>query len=248
MSKKYKDNIKEVFQIKNMTDKEADLYFYGDIVGSYWDSWDDTDQYPESIKNFLDEVGDRDLNIYINSGGGSVFAGVAIYNMLKRHKGYKTVHVDGLAASIASVIAMAGDKIIIPNNAWLMIHKPWVATYGNADELRQVSETLDKLQEGIINIYKEKLKDRVDISTIEEMVNKETWLTGEDAFKYFDIEISDSLEVFNKVESDYLNRFTEIPKELTEKVKETENKVDEDEISNQLQIEKEKLMLELELI
>ncbi|KGJ49828.1 hypothetical protein KD33_07805 [Clostridium sp. NCR] len=231
-----------------MTDDSVDLYFYSDIVSSYWDSWDDTDQYPESIKNFLDEVGDKDLNIYINSGGGSVFAGIAIYNMLKRHKGYKTVYVDGVAASIASVIAMAGDKIIIPNNAWLMIHKPWVATYGNADELRQVSETLDKLQEGIINIYKEKLKDGVDISTIEEMVNKETWLTGEDAFKYFDIEISDSLEVFNKVESDYLNRFTEIPKELTENVKETENKVDEDEISNQLQIEKEKLMLELELI
>ena len=248
MSKQYKDNVKEAFQFKNMTDDSVDLYFYSDIVSSYWDSWDDTDQYPESIKNFLDKVGDKDLNIYINSGGGSVFAGIAIYNMLKRHKGYKTVYVDGVAASIASVIAMAGDKIIIPNNAWLMIHKPWVATYGNADELRQVSETLDKLQEGIINIYKEKLKDGVDISTIEEMVNKETWLTGEDAFKYFDIEISDSLEVFNKVESDYLNRFTEIPKELTENVKETENKVDEDEISNQLQIEKEKLMLELELI
>ena len=231
-----------------MNDKEADLYFYGDIVGSYWDSWDDTDQYPESIKNFLDEVGDRDLNIYINSGGGSVFSGIAIYNMLKRHKGYKTVHVDGLAGSISSVIAMSGDKIVIPNNAYLMIHKPWVATYGNSDELKQVAETLDKLQQGILNIYAEKLKDGVDISTIEEFMNAETWLTGDDAFKYFDIELSEGLNAFNKVESEYLNKFTEIPKELTEKVNEIEDKVDTDEIYNRLKIEKEKLLLELELL
>ncbi|WP_330594436.1 Clp protease ClpP, partial [Clostridioides difficile] len=70
------------------------------------------------------------MNIYINSGGGSVFAGMAIYNMLKRHEGFKTVYVDGIAASIASVIALAGDRVVIPQNAYFMIHKPWIGLCG----------------------------------------------------------------------------------------------------------------------
>ena len=73
------------------------------------------------------------MNIYINSGGGSVFAGIAIYNMLKRYQGKKTVHVDALAGSIASVIAFAdSDMPTIPSNAYLMIHKPWAGCEGNA--------------------------------------------------------------------------------------------------------------------
>ena len=78
-----KNNIKNLLQIKNSTETSCDLYFYGDIVDSWWGAWDDMDQYPESIKNFLDEAKGKDINIYINSGGGSVFAGMAIYNMLK---------------------------------------------------------------------------------------------------------------------------------------------------------------------
>lgn len=105
------DNLSSVLEIKNETKDNAELYFYGDIVSSCLGAWDDTDQYPESIKKFLDNVKGKDLDIYINSGGGSVFAGMAIYNMLKRHKGFKTVYIDGLAASIASVIALAGDKV-----------------------------------------------------------------------------------------------------------------------------------------
>ena len=114
-----KNNLKNILEIKNATDTTCDLYFYGDIVDSWLGAFDDMDQYPEAIKNFLDEAKGKDINIYVNSGGGSVFAGMAIYNMLKRHKGYKTVYVDGLAGSIASVIALAGDKFIIPSNAYV---------------------------------------------------------------------------------------------------------------------------------
>ncbi|EQK42917.1 clp protease family protein [[Clostridium] bifermentans ATCC 638] len=233
--KNRKDNLSDLLKVKNQTETSADLYFYGDIVSTFWDSWDDTDQYPEQIKSFLDEVKDKSLNIYINSPGGSVFAGQAIYNMLKRHKGYKTVYVDGLAASIASVIAMAGDKIIIPSNAQLMIHKPWLGTFGNANDLREQADVLDKIEEGILNVYQSKIKEGIDIETIKEMVNKETWLTGEEASKYFDVEVSDKVNIVASYKSDYLNKFTKIPKEL----KQIENKNED---------EKEKLLIELDFI
>ncbi|HBH4164734.1 TPA: Clp protease ClpP, partial [Clostridioides difficile] len=187
------DNLSSVLEIKNETKDNAELYFYGDIVSSWLGAWDDTDQYPESIKKFLDNVKGKDLDIYINSGGGSVFAGMAIYNMLKRHKGFKTVYIDGLAASIASVIALAGDKVIIPSNAYFMIHKPWCNVYGNSNELREQAEILDKIEEGIINVYSENLSLDVNIEDIKNMLNNETWLTGEEAIKYFNMEISDNV-------------------------------------------------------
>lgn len=86
------------FTFKNQTETSADLYFYGDIVSDWWGAWQDEDQYPDAIKNFLSEQEGKDLNIYVNSGGGSVFAGIAIYNMIKRHaaKANVKVYVDGL--------------------------------------------------------------------------------------------------------------------------------------------------------
>ena len=108
-----KDNLKSFLTVKNSTLQTADLYFYGEIVSDWWGAWDDLDQYPEAIRDFLTEHEGKDLNIYVNSGGGSVFAGIAIYNMLLRHKGKKTVYVDGIAASIASVIALAGDEMCV---------------------------------------------------------------------------------------------------------------------------------------
>ncbi len=149
------DQLQKILQVKNQTTNSADLYFYGDIVSDWWGAWTESDQYPEAIKNFLNGQEGKDLNIYINSGGGSVFASLAIYNMLKRHTGKKTVTVDGVAASGASVIAMAGDEIIIPENAFLMIHRAWVDTTGNAEELRACADYLERLDEGILAIYKE---------------------------------------------------------------------------------------------
>lgn len=184
-------------QIKNQTDTSADLYFYGDIVSDWWGAWQDEDQYPDAIKNFLTEQKDKDLNIYINSGGGSVFAGIAIYNMLKRHAQNKNVkvYVDGLAGSIASVIAFAGtDKPVIPSNAFLMIHNPWTSASGNSAELRKMADDLDQIATGIVNIYAEHLKEGVSIDTIKELMDKETWLNGQDASEYFDIEVGDAKE------------------------------------------------------
>src|SRR5690625_4825000 len=115
--------LKKSLAIKNQTNDKAELYIYGDIISGDW-KWEDSDVTSTEVRDFLKDIEDvTHLDIYINSGGGSVFTGMAIYNMLKRHKAHKRVIVDGLAGSIASVIAMAGDEIIIPSNAYLMIHK-----------------------------------------------------------------------------------------------------------------------------
>lgn len=237
MSKKRKDNLKELLQIKNSTETSADLYFYGDIVSSWWGAWDDADQYPEKVKDFLDEAKGKDLNIYVNSGGGSVFAGMAIYNMLKRHEGNKTVYVDGLAGSISSVIALAGDRVVIPSNAYMMIHKPWNCTQGNANDFREMADMLDKIEEGILNVYSENINEDIDIEEIKELVNAETWLTGEDASKYFNIELSKSIEVVACV-SDYYDKYTKVPKNIKNNSVKNIKK-----LNNEL----EKLSLEIEL-
>lgn len=219
------DNLSNLLQVKNRTDTSADLYFYGDIVSNWMGAWDEADQYPSAVKNFLDEVGDRDLNIYINSAGGAVFAGMAIYNMLKRHRGFKTVYVDGLAASIASVIALAGDRIIIPSNAYFMIHKPWTVAIGNADELLGVVEALEKIEEGILNVYAEHLVEGVDIEEIRQMVAKETWMTGDEAAKYFRVEVGDPIEAVAYT-GDMLNKFQNAPQQLLKQQKNDYNDQD----------------------
>ena len=244
--KNRKDNLKDFLQIKNQTDTSADLYFYGDIVSSWWGAWEDADQYPEKVKNFLDEAKGKDLNIYVNSGGGSVFAGMAIYNMIKRHQGNKTVYIDGLAGSIASVIALAGDKVVIPSNAYMMIHKPWTYTYGNSNELREQANVLDTIEEGIMNVYKDNLKDGVDIEEVRELVNAETWLTGEDALKYFNIELSETIDVV-ACASDFYDKYNKVPNTISNKLKNKESSKDK-EIKNKKHIEKEKYLVELELI
>ncbi|WP_142387575.1 Clp protease ClpP, partial [Bacillus thuringiensis] len=104
-------------------------------------------------------------------------------------------YVDGVAASIASVIALAGDRVVVPSNAFLMVHKPWTVSRGNANVLRKMAEDLDNLEAGIMNVYKENLKEGIEIEVIQQLVDAETWLSGEEAEKYFNIEVVEAKEV-----------------------------------------------------
>lgn len=209
------------FEVKNETENKADLYFYGDIVSDWWGAWQDEDQYPNAVKDFLTAQAGKDLNIYINSGGGSVFAGIAIYNMIQRHaaKNKVQVYVDGLAGSIASVIAFAGSEPPkIPSNAFFMIHNPWSYGEGNAAELRKMADDLDEIAIGMLNIYGKHLKDDVSIDTVKELMDAETWLNGEEAAKYFNVEVTDAKEYAAAV-GDYMGRADreKIPKGLLKK-------------------------------
>ena len=149
-----------------------------------------------TAKDFMAEVKKfkgQHIHLRINSVGGSVIEGAAIYNALRRHKGGLTVHVDGLAASMASVIAMAGEEVYIADNAMLMIHNPWSMTMGDADDLRKEADVLDKLKNTLVNAYAR--KTGMEASTIASMMDEETWLDATEAVAMgFADEIEDGIE------------------------------------------------------
>lgn len=132
-------------------------------------------------KELRDELAKQsgDITVSLNSGGGDVFAGVAMYNALMEYEGNVIVRVDGLAASIASVIAMAGDKIIMSPGSMMMIHKPWTMAIGDANEMEKVKEILDGIEKSIVPIYEKRTGKKKE--EIEELLNAETWLTAEEA-------------------------------------------------------------------
>ncbi|MDV2683808.1 Clp protease ClpP [Alkalihalophilus lindianensis] len=175
---------KKFWEMKLSTDNSAsaDIFIYGDIVRY---QWDEEDTSASSFKEDLDSLGDvSTLNLYINSPGGSVFEGVAIHNMLKRHKAKVNVHIDALAASIASVIAMSGDVIFMPKNSMMMIHNPWTFAMGNAKELRKIAEDLDRISVSAIQSYLAKAGDSLDEETLKQLLDNETWLSAEEAKTY----------------------------------------------------------------
>lgn len=222
--------------IKNQTDSSADLFFYGDIVSETWRSeWYEDDMAPGDVKKFLDQLdGTENINIHINSGGGSVFGGIAIYNMLRRNNAHKTVYVDGLAASIASVIMMAGDEIVMPKNATVMIHKPsasYFFTTKNADDLRKDAESLDTCQEAIMQTYMTKAK--VDKEEIEQKVNDETWLTGEEAAELFDIKVEETNDAVACAGSSMFFCYKNVPTSLTAQGKNAKKKDEQRPLSRQ---------------
>lgn len=220
-----------------------ELYFYGDIVSDSWGKWCDEDKCPQDVLEILNSIDDdKELNIYINSGGGSVYAGLAIYNQLKRKKCNKVVRVDGLAASIASVIMLAGDKVIIPKTAQTMIHDPWMGIWGgfNAAEFRKMADDLDACGETILNVYAENLKEGISVDEIKTMMHEESWLTGEKAAQYFNIEVEDSA-IAIACASNYFNRYRNTPEDLKQDDN-AENKVQDD-----LKIEKERILEDLYL-
>ncbi|MEG3637655.1 head maturation protease, ClpP-related [Magnetococcus sp. PR-3] len=145
--------------------------------------YDEIGAYGITAKSFLDELKKvehaKAITLRVNSPGGSVFDGIAIHNALKRHTARVTVFVDGIAASIASVIAMAGDEVVMPENAMMMIHDPSGLVWGTADEMRSMAEALDKMKAGLVSAYREKT-GRSD-EEIEALMANESWLTAEEA-------------------------------------------------------------------
>lgn len=163
------------FNFKMLSAGVAELYLYEEI-GAFWG---------KSAKEFSAELADlgpvEEINVRINSMGGSVFDGFTIHSLLKNHAAKVVVHIDGIAASIASVIAMAGDEIRISENGFLMIHQPWTFAEGTAQTLREKADVLDKLQEQGVKIY----ADRSGLNEAEVLAlmdnGVETWLNATEA-------------------------------------------------------------------
>ncbi len=204
-------------EIRNETGEAADLYFFGDINSESWGEWQKyypEDRAPKDVQDFLDQLdGVQKINVHINSGGGSVFGGIAIYNILKRHSAEITVYVEGLAASIASVIAMAGDRIIIPENAQMMVHKPSSLAWGNADEMRKEADVLDGCQKVILNTYMQHVKEGITPEQINVLIDAETWKNGREWQEFFDIEVSEKSNAA-ACTSEYFCHYRNLPEEL----------------------------------
>lgn len=151
--------------------KSVDVYIFG-YIGSL----------EISARSFIEELKGLDadeINLHINSPGGSVFDGIAIQNSLRHHKAKVTVHIDGLAASIASIIALAGDEIRIAENAYVMIHNPASIVWGDAREMLKEAELLDKIADGLAGDYSRKMG--ITVAEARALMDEETWYLGQEA-------------------------------------------------------------------
>ena len=225
------------------------------------DIYDEIGYFGITAKDFLEDVksiGNKDLHIRMNCVGGSVIDGLAIYNILKSHQGYVTVSIEGIAASMGSVIALAGDDIKMAENAYFMIHNPWGGAMGEAEEMRKTADLLDKMKSNLLSIYHH--KTQLSEETLTEMMDAETWMDGQEAldkgfvdgltapvkvaakanldkFANVDVEkIKNSLELFNnkksaKMTEDLKNWFNGVKEEIIEAVKGGEVAATETEVS-----------------
>jgi ATP-dependent Clp protease, protease subunit len=216
--------------VKNIAEKSADIWIYQDIGTGWFDGF--------SAKQFADEVkkiGKVDvLNVYLNSPGGDVFDGVAIYNILQRHRAKVVVEIDALAASIASLIAMAGDEIRMAENALLMIHNPWGFVIGDVNDLRKAIEDLDKIKDSaILPAYVS--QSGMDEKEISKLMDEETWLSAAEAKEYGFVDtIVENKQIAAHIDREkYKQVFNKIPegieikKEMQEDVKEEISEIEE---------------------
>ncbi|EGP4766125.1 Clp protease ClpP [Enterococcus faecium] len=192
---------------------EADVFIFGEIVSF---KWDDTDTTAASFQKDLKELGEvSQINLHINSPGGSVFEGIAIGNMLRQHKARVVAHVDALAASIASVIVASCDEVIMPENSMLMIHNPWTISMGNAKELRKQADDLDKIAESSVVTYLAKAGEKLTEEKIKQIMDEETWMSAQEAYNYG---LCDVVESANQVTASISQKLFETYQKVPEKL------------------------------
>ena len=163
--------------IQNEDTLETELLFNGPISEDTW--WGD-EVTPALFRDELAKVSGN-LTVWLNSPGGDVFAASQIYSMLKNHKGKVTVKIDGIAASAASVVAMAGDETLIAPTALMMIHDPSTCAMGNKADMEKAIALLDEVKESIINAYAE--KSHLSRNKIARLMDEETWMNAEKALQ-----------------------------------------------------------------
>lgn len=164
----------------NETETEANLNIYGDITS--WE-WSESDVSSYTLSKQLEALPSTiaKINVYINSYGGEVAEGLAIYNALKRHKAKVVTYCDGFACSIASVIFMAGDERVMSNASLLMIHNAWTWAQGNSKELRKQADDLDVITQASVNAYMSSVN--ITEKELKEMLDNETWLASAEALE-----------------------------------------------------------------
>jgi ATP-dependent Clp protease, protease subunit len=231
-------------EVKNIKNGVSEIYIYGEIrAEKIWEE----DVTPLDIQEALKGLNGSDVNIYINSPGGDVYAGISIFLSLRRYDGRKNIFIDGEAGSIATIISSAGDSVVMTPASSYFIHNPMVGLceYYNSEELSKISEMLDKVKYSLLAVYS--TRSKVDINEISEMMDNETTLNAEEALKYGFIDKIDgsgfnmpknysinnkSLEKVNVKDFESIcNEFSEFNKKIAKK---DENKVNlkKEEVDN----------------
>lgn len=159
------------------TPTERVLELYGTIAE---ESWFDDDVTPQMFRDELN-AGEGDIAVWINSPGGDCIAASQIYSMLMDYKGNVTVKIDGIAASAASVIAMAGTKVLMAPTALMMIHNPATAAFGDHEDMQKAIEMLDEVKESIINAYE--IKTNQSRAKLSHLMDAETWMNANKAIE-----------------------------------------------------------------
>ena len=184
------------WQIKNEAEEEeAELILYGEIANS---SWYEDDVTPKQFAEDLKALGGKDLKLRINSPGGDVFAAQAIYNQLKSYTGNITACIDGMAASAATIITCAADKVVMPSNGIFMIHNPMCIVMGYMDvpKLKKMTDRLTVVKQTIVNVYMKKCKN-VSESKLNKLMDAETWMNADEALDYGFVDEVDADEQVN---------------------------------------------------
>jgi ATP-dependent Clp protease, protease subunit len=178
--------MKKWYSIKGKA-QDAEIWIYEEI-GDFWDSGISAKSFAEELKA-LGKV--DNIFLHLNSPGGVVWDGIAIYNLLKQNSARVNVSIEGLAASIASVVAMAGDEVTMAENAMMMIHNPWGITIGNAGDHRAAADMLDKIGDSIILAYLDKQKKTMPDEEMDPQKKKmaglmdaETWMSAQEAMDH----------------------------------------------------------------
>jgi ATP-dependent Clp endopeptidase proteolytic subunit ClpP len=188
------------YNIQNKAGETADIYIF-DEIGTYG----------VTAQDFISEIKglkDMPINLRINSLGGDVFDGMAMYNVIKRREAKTTVYIEGIAASIATIIALGADEVIMAENSLFMIHNAWGGTSGEAKDMRKTAETLDKITSELTDIYVK--KTGLSYDALAEMMDEESWLNADEAFALGFIDtISDSIKVAAKYDVSKFKNITQ---------------------------------------
>jgi ATP-dependent Clp endopeptidase proteolytic subunit ClpP len=200
------------YNINSKASKVVDVYIFDEIgMGGV-----NAQGFIEEIKSFKDSP----MNLHINCVGGDVFDGMAIYNIIKKRTAKTTVYIEGIAASMGSVIALAADNVVMAENSLFMIHNAWGGAMGEAKEMKKTAKLLDKISGEIADIYVKKTKLPYD--KVKEMMDEETWLNAEEALELGFIDsISDAIKVAAKYDVSKFKNITnkEIKNKLSINIK-----------------------------
>jgi len=188
------------YEIQNKAGVSADVYIF-DEIGTYGVT---AQEFITDIK----DLKDTPINLRINSLGGDVFDGMAMYNVIKRREAKTTVYIEGIAASIATIIALGADEVVMAENSLFMIHNAWGGSMGEAKDMRKTADTLDKITSELTDIYRK--KTGLSYDSLANMMDEETWLNAEEAFNYGFIDtISDSIKVAAKYDVSKFKNITQ---------------------------------------